>query len=106
MYIGTIESVPALLKVLEKHPPSTYSPCKNDLEIPPQPPPLIINGIVVVAAPQRENPAKDCSPKKIYICTYAHAISALRKITGQNFVDYEDWKKWWNEHLTSKEKSE
>ncbi len=59
LYIGTIKSVPALLKVLEL------------------------------------TPVHETDGKKSYICTYAHAVSALRKITGQNFVDYQDWKTWW-----------
>lgn len=62
LYIGTIESVPALLKVLQNNPPN------------------------------------ETNGKKFYICTYAHAISALRKITEQNFVDYQDWKNWWELH--------
>jgi hypothetical protein len=75
------------------------------LEIPPPPPPLIKDGVVLVAAPQRELPEKDCSPKKSYICTYAHAAMALRKITRQKFFDYEDWKNWWSEQPKSKEVS-
>ena len=67
LYIGTIESVPALLKVLE------------------------------------DNPPNETNGKKFYICTYAHAISALKKITGQSFVDFQDWKNWWEKYQKEKE---
>jgi hypothetical protein len=66
LYIGTIDSVPALLKVLE-------------------------------LTPVRENDGK-----KSYVCTYAHAVSALKKITGQNFTDYQDWKTWWESNKQTK----
>ncbi len=68
LYIGTIDSVPALLKVLE-------------------------------LTPVREN-----NGKKSYVCTYAHAVSALRRITGQTFIDYQDWKTWWENHQKPKAK--
>lgn len=57
--IGTIESIPALLKVLEDNPPFER------------------NG------------------KKSYICTFSHAVSALRKITKREFSELHDWKSWW-----------
>jgi len=116
IYIGTIDSVPALLKVLENHPPSIYDPCgwSSGIEIPPPPPALKIpppppplkNGSLppslppdeVSNLPQIEVSKPDCSPKKSYICTYAHAVSALRKITGQNFFEYQDWKNWWEKY--------
>lgn len=76
LYIGTIESVPALLQVLKDHPPWIR-------EIEPLPPPI---GGPKPVAPK---------PQKIVICTYAHAAAALRKITGQNFEDYDEWRAWW-----------
>ena len=37
------------------------------------------------------------------ICTKAHAISALRKITGQNLGDQaEDWEGWWKASKSAK----
>lgn len=66
--IGTLQSVPALLKVLEDNPP------------------IETNG------------------KKSYICTYSHAVSALKNITGQTFVEFEKWKNWWENY--QKDKSE
>jgi hypothetical protein len=95
-YIGRIESVPALLKVLEDNPPHIYHPCagKNEIEIPPPPP----FGNISPPAPPVEVPKPDCLPKKNYICTYAHAIAALMKITGQKFIDYEIWKSWWEKY--------
>jgi hypothetical protein len=74
--IGTIESVPALLKVLEDHPPFNGNPGKNVDDL-------------------NKNSATNSEPKKSYICTYAHAVAALRKITGQNYTEYEDWRNWW-----------
>lgn len=96
IYIGTIESVPALIKVLEDHPPRVYQPCKD--QIPISPPPPLKNIDVLISAPQKEIPQRDCSPKTTYICTYGHAVSALRKITGQNFIDFANWKSWWEKY--------
>ncbi|HXM36114.1 MAG TPA: hypothetical protein VN920_13060 [Pyrinomonadaceae bacterium] len=38
---------------------------------------------------------------KSYICTYAHASAALRKITGYNAGSYEEWVAWWEEYRKS-----
>ena len=81
LYIGTIESVPALLQVLKDNPPATFP-----AELDPPPPPIG----KAMTPPQ--------PPRKLYICTYAHAVAALRKITGQTFVDYDEWLKWWTAH--------
>ena len=105
MYIGTIESMPALLKVLEDHPPNIYQPCGEKIGVKIAPPPPLKNNSLASSPQQNEVPKPDCSPKKIYICTYAHAISALRKITGQNFVDYQDWKNWWENYQKDKEQT-
>lgn len=78
MYIGTIESVPALLQVLKANPPYVE-------KVEPLPPP----------APGRPPHPPQPPPKKWFICTYAHAVAALRKITGQKFTEYEDWLAWW-----------
>lgn len=102
IYIGTIESVPALLKVLKNHPPTIYLPCKNDVKILPPPLPLKDSSFTISQSPKEEN-KKDCSPKKFFFCTYAHAVMALRKITGQNFVEYEDWQNWWVEYSKGNE---
>lgn len=93
--IGTIESVPALLKVLKDHPGydtngSTFSGgglprSGNDR-----------NGD---GGPDDVQPVDPPKPgRMIYICTYAHAVSALRKITGQNLFEYEDWVEWWKKY--------
>lgn len=80
--IGTIESVPALLKVLENNPPRIiYLPKDREK-----------------AAKGDKKALNDREPRKSYICTYSHAVSALHKITGQNFIDYDDWKKWWEDY--------
>jgi hypothetical protein len=58
--IGDINSVPALLVVLKKHPPMS-------------------NGSMV--------------------CTTAHAVSALKKLTGADVgYKYEDWNAWWGKY--------
>jgi hypothetical protein len=44
----------------------------------------------------RKNPAM---PNGTMICTRAHALMALRKITGENPGSRtEDWEKWWSNH--------
>jgi len=93
MYIGTIESVPALLKVLE-----TYPPIVEIIED--EPPEVKKSGEIITLS---ETPKVKREPRKSYICTYAHAIAALQKITQQKFIDYEDWKNWWAEYLKNKE---
>lgn len=35
---------------------------------------------------------------KSYICTYAHAVAALMKITGYKAESYEDWDAWWDQY--------
>ena len=112
IYIGTFLSVPALLKVLENNPPQIFNPCDwaSVIESPlapvnnPLPPPQLNNTPlslpVPYSPPKVEEPKQDCSPHKSYICTYAHAVTALRKIPGQNFVDYQDWKNWWEKYQT------
>lgn len=62
--IGTIESVPALLYVVNKY--------------------KTTNGTM--------------------ICTKAHAISALWKITGEKFTSDDDWNKWWQDRQNSQAK--
>ena len=58
--VGDIESVPALLVVLEKYPPY---------------------------------------PNGTMVCTSAHALSALRKLTGANpGITHEAWSAWWETH--------
>lgn len=58
--VGDIESVPALLVVLEKHPPSS---------------------------------------KGTMVCTTAHALSALQKLTGANpGITHEAWSHWWKRY--------
>ena len=59
-YIGDINSVPALLVVLKKNPPS---------------------------------------PNGGMVCTTAHALQALWKITGAKPGNtYEDWSAWWKKY--------
>jgi hypothetical protein len=70
LYVGTINSVPALLKALEL------------------------------------TPVRETDGKKSYVCTYAHAVSALRRITGQKLIDYQDWKNWWENYKQTKSKKE
>lgn len=89
--IGTIDSVPALLKVLADNPPKIQKIVEDD-DAPVLRDP---NEIVTLS----ETPKTIQIPKKYYKCTYAHAVEALRKITGQNFVEYEDWQNWWIEYL-------
>lgn len=105
IYIGTITSVPALLKVLEAHPPHTYNPCAGiAMEIPPPPLWRMSTMPPVTDLPTKtEKPKPDCTAKKSYICTYSHAVTALIKITGQNFVDYQDWKNWWKKYQAETE---
>lgn len=85
MYIGTMESVPALLKVLKDHPPYEPKP-----EIPPPPP---LSG--QAAAPE---------PQRIVVCTYAHAVQALVKITGQKLTSYDKWLAWWEQYKSKQPK--
>ena len=85
MYIGTIDSVPALMQVLKNHPPHIVI---VDKEAPP---------FIRQKDDQLTYPSKP-KENKIYICTYAHAVFALHKITGQKFIDYEDWKTWWENY--------
>lgn len=92
-YIGTMQSVPALLKVLEDNPPTIIP---------------ILKGISADTKPEENmdsNEAQNSAPKKSYICTYAHSKAALRKITGQNFAELHDWKNWWQEYLQNAEKT-
>lgn len=96
-YIGTFESVPALLKVLADYQPS---PKKSEEEETP-PPPLLKDGVIIVQAKPKQ-PAR--SQPKPYICTYIHAVAALRKITGQKFIEYQDWKNWWEEYRKTENK--
>jgi hypothetical protein len=50
----------------------------------------------------KDNAPKDCPGGRCtYICTYAHAIAALKKITGHKAVAYEDWIAWWEEYRKS-----
>lgn len=89
LYIGTMQSVPALLKVLEDNPPTIVPVIK------------VISSEEGVDSIAVQQPA----PKKMYICTYAHALTTLRKITGQNFVELQEWKIWWQEYLQNAEKT-
>jgi hypothetical protein len=84
MYIGTMESVPALLKVLKDHPPY-----ERKSEIPPPPP------LPGQAAIQPEPP--------LFVCTYHHAITALRKITGQKLTWYDEWLAWWKKYQAERQ---
>jgi len=95
-YIGTIESVPALLKVLEDNPPTIEK--IEDEDIPEVKKPGEVQTISNIPKVKRE-------PRKFYICTYAHAINALKKITGQNFIEYQEWRNWWEEFLKNKEQT-
>ena len=62
LYIGTIESVPALLAVVKHY---------------------------------------KVGPGGIMICTRAHALAALAKITNQSLgSSYEAWASWWNTNKT------
>lgn len=50
----------------------------------------------------KDNAPKDCPGGRCaYICTYAHAVAALKKITGHKAVAYEDWAAWWEEYQKS-----
>lgn len=91
-YFGTIESVPALLKVLKDHPPAIEKVEEEENE-----PEIILPGQIrtLSVPPKRE-------PRKLYICTYIHALNALQKITGQTFLEYQDWKNWWEVYLKNK----
>ncbi|HEX8494982.1 MAG TPA: WG repeat-containing protein [Pyrinomonadaceae bacterium] len=42
--------------------------------------------------------------RRTYICTYAHAATALAKITGVKAVTYEEWTAWWAEYQKSHQK--
>lgn len=86
--VGTMESVPALLKVLEMNP--GVEP-RTQIRIPTGLPGVDDWGTNKDEIPQTKS-------KKTYICTYAHAVTTLREITGQNFFEYEDWINWWNEY--------
>jgi hypothetical protein len=66
-FVGTIESVPALLKVIGDNPPS---------------------------------------PNGTMVCTTAHAIDALKKITGANpGYTYKAWKSWWDRYQKNQRSS-
>jgi hypothetical protein len=41
------------------------------------------------------------SGRRSYICTYAHAVAALEKITGYEAVTYEEWSAWWENYQKS-----
>lgn len=97
-YIGTFESVPALLKVLQDYAPKDKVLPREEEETPP---PMLRNGVIVVQAAPK--PPVQIQPKS-YICTYIHAVGALRKITGQKFIEYQDWKNWWEEYRKTKNK--
>jgi len=50
----------------------------------------------------KDNAPKDCPGGRCtYVCTYAHAVAALEKITGHKAVHYQDWAAWWGEHQKS-----
>lgn len=85
-YIGTIESVPALLRVLKDNPPYIL---ENDI---PPPPPLPGQPAIQARGP-------------LVVCTYHHALTALRKITGQNLSWYEEWLVWWEKYQTGQGKT-
>jgi hypothetical protein len=93
-YIGTSESVPALLKVLEVNPPKIEK-IEDEENIPQVKKPGEIQKLSEAPKVKRE-------PRKFYICTYIHAVNALQKITGQKFTDYQDWKIWWERYQKTK----
>lgn len=50
----------------------------------------------------KDKAPKDCPGGRCtYICTYAHAVAALEKITGHKAAAYEDWAAWWEEYQRS-----
>lgn len=94
--IGTMDSVPALLYVLEKHPGYDMNAAPRSAE----------SGSAAFYHPGEEaktpQPTAEKRERKMgYICTYLHAVNALQKITGQDLSEYEDWVKWWDEYQKS-----
>lgn len=77
-YIGTLESVPALLKVLKDLHPIEREP---EIPVPPS----------IPGQPPVQIPKKPL----YFICTYHHAVQTLRRITGQNLNYYPEWNEWW-----------
>jgi hypothetical protein len=50
----------------------------------------------------KDNAPKGCAGERcFYVCTYAHAVAALQRITGHKAVAYDDWAAWWDEHRKS-----
>lgn len=50
----------------------------------------------------KENPPTLLSDgRRSYVCTYAHAVAALVKITGYEAMTYEEWTAWWNDYQKS-----
>jgi predicted DNA-binding WGR domain protein len=39
--------------------------------------------------------------RRMYICTHAHAVAALTRITGEKFEGYLEWSAWWTEYRRS-----
>ena len=53
----------------------------------------------ITSVPSLLRVLKDHTPKSDsgpVICTYGHAVGALRKITGHIATSYEDWRAWWD----------
>jgi hypothetical protein len=76
--VGTMESGPALLRVLKDNQGTPIHHAGDDK-----------------LTADKEIGGVATKPKKLYICTYVHAVMALKKITGQDFIEYEDWMTWW-----------
>lgn len=94
MYIGTMDSVPALLTVLQRHPGNDPNNPYLGGDTPPW------RGYHPGETADHPEPEKR-ERRMIYICTYIHAVDALRKITGQDLSEYEDWASWWESYQKS-----
>lgn len=55
-----------------------------------------ISSVPALLVVLKENPPY---PNGAMVCTSAHALHALRKITGENpGIKYEDWSAWWGKY--------
>ena len=55
-----------------------------------------INSVPALLVVLKKNPPR---AKGVMVCTTAHALITLRKITGADAgVTYEDWSAWWEAH--------